>query len=80
MNLMMEKFSGCGLLALLVFAALGAAPVTAQGAILDDASFCMFCRRGTAEEVRKVLDSGANIHARDIQHGSGEPVHRHDFH
>ncbi|MBO4793408.1 MAG: ankyrin repeat domain-containing protein, partial [Deltaproteobacteria bacterium] len=65
MNLIMKKFSGCGcgLLALLVFAALGAAPVTAQNAILDEVSFCRFCKRGTAREIRKVLDSGASANA-----------------
>ncbi len=40
------------------------APVTAQGAMSDDAFF-MLCRTVTVEEVRKALASGANVHAKD---------------
>ena len=47
----MKKFFVCGLLALLFFAALGMAPVTAQGAMSDNA-FAELCEKGTAEEVR----------------------------
>ena len=32
---------------------------------MSDIVFLDLCLRGTAEEVRKALDSGANIHVRD---------------
>ncbi len=55
----MRKFSRCGLLALLVFVVLGCAK---QDAMPDDA-FITLCKKGTADEVRKALASGANANA-----------------
>ncbi len=53
-------------IAALVFALIGAGPVTAQGAITD-AAFLELCANGTEEEVRQALNSGANIAAQDEQ-------------
>ncbi len=67
MNLLMKKSFRYGLLAWLGFV-LCMAPVTAQGAVPDDA-FLALCRTGTVEEVREAFASGANIHARDSELG-----------
>ena len=48
--------------------ALSMAPVTAQGA-MSDYAFCALCEKGTVEEVRRALASGANANARD-KHGN----------
>ena len=65
----MKKLSRCGLLALLVFAALGMESITAQGTMSDDA-FIELCKEGTAAEVRRALAAGANAKARNNEFGA----------
>ncbi|MCF7936089.1 MAG: ankyrin repeat domain-containing protein [Synergistales bacterium] len=59
-------------LAVVLAAALVAGMLCTSGnAAVDDKIFCMICARGTPQEVRKAIDKGADIHARDdIDHGT----------
>ena len=68
MNSQVKRISGYGLIVLLIFVALGMAPVTAQGA-RPDAAFLSTCGGGTVKDVREALASGANANAIDRDGG-----------
>lgn len=61
MNLITKRLFGYGLAVLLSFAV--------SGCTKQDDVFLELCEKGTADEVRRALASGANVHARDAKFG-----------